>query len=252
MMLPTQSVSAEAKPVARQNPLRNNNAETLSSTLIPVQSPSLSLGISWHNISIRAKRPKPIVKGNLISQLYPSNVLSRFFLQPTNETVVQHCSGCVKPGEMLLVMGNSAPKCSAFLDVLANRQSSLIQVEGDVRYGTMSHREYSHYKRSISGCSDENLFYPALTVDQTLDLAVRLGDRLSLLKSKEEIEKEKDRILDALGILQLKSCRVGDESSPGISKRERKLLALAEVLLLALHGSFLFLNNFTSGLDVAT
>lgn len=43
--------------------------------------------------------------------------------------------GCVRPGEMLLVLGRPGSGCSTFLKVLGNQRSGYESVEGDVRYG---------------------------------------------------------------------------------------------------------------------
>lgn len=43
--------------------------------------------------------------------------------------------GCVRPGEMLLVLGRPGSGCSTFLKVLGNQRNGYESVEGDVRYG---------------------------------------------------------------------------------------------------------------------
>jgi hypothetical protein len=43
--------------------------------------------------------------------------------------------GCVRPGEMLLVLGRPGSGCSTFLKVIGNQRSGYESVDGDVRYG---------------------------------------------------------------------------------------------------------------------
>lgn len=43
--------------------------------------------------------------------------------------------GCVRPGEMLLVLGRPGSGCSTFLKVIGNQRNGYESIEGDVRYG---------------------------------------------------------------------------------------------------------------------
>ena len=243
--------AAKAETTPQQEPFGQSNKEVFSLFPASFGSSSLPLGISWNNISVSAIRTDPAVKETFISQLWPHRLCTGF-PRREDEIIFQNSTGCVKPGELLLVTGNSASDCSLLLDVLAGRRSSFAKVQGDVRYGTMVYEEYAHYRRFVSGSSDERLLYPSLSVNSTLDFALRLAASSNILKSEEKIENEKSWILSALGIRHLKASRVGDDGNPGISNREKKLLALAEVLMLSLHGSFLFLNNVTSCFDGET
>lgn len=43
--------------------------------------------------------------------------------------------GCVRPGEMLLVLGRPGSGCTTFLKILGNQRAGYESVEGDVHYG---------------------------------------------------------------------------------------------------------------------
>lgn len=43
--------------------------------------------------------------------------------------------GCVRPGEMLLVLGRPGSGCSTFLKTIGNQRSGYKSVEGDISYG---------------------------------------------------------------------------------------------------------------------
>ena len=49
--------------------------------------------------------------------------------------LIFNLKGCVRPGEMLLVLGRPGSGCSTFLKVIGNQRSGYESVEGDVRYG---------------------------------------------------------------------------------------------------------------------
>jgi len=49
-----------------------------------------------------------------------------------NITIIQ---GCVRPGEMLLVLGRPGSGCSTFLKIIGNQRAGYQSVGGDVRYG---------------------------------------------------------------------------------------------------------------------
>lgn len=47
---------------------------------------------------------------------------------------VRH-KGCVRPGEMLLVLGRPGSGCSTFLKVIGNQRYGYESIDGDVLYG---------------------------------------------------------------------------------------------------------------------
>ena len=55
--------------------------------------------------------------------------------KPPIRTILNNFTGCVKPGEMLLVLGRPGSGCSTFLKVLANQRFGYQSVDGEVTYG---------------------------------------------------------------------------------------------------------------------
>jgi ABC-type multidrug transport system ATPase subunit len=49
--------------------------------------------------------------------------------------MANHLKGCVRPGEMLLVLGRPGSGCSSFLKTIGNQRSGYKSVEGDICYG---------------------------------------------------------------------------------------------------------------------
>jgi ABC-type multidrug transport system ATPase subunit len=56
-------------------------------------------------------------------------------LAPPPKTILHPMSGCVKSGEMCLVLGRPNSGCSTFLKVVANQRVGFKSVNGDVTYG---------------------------------------------------------------------------------------------------------------------
>lgn len=55
--------------------------------------------------------------------------------KPPIRTIIDDFSGCIKPGEMCLVLGRPGSGCSTFLKVLGNQRFGYEKIEGDVTYG---------------------------------------------------------------------------------------------------------------------
>jgi len=129
------------------------------------------LGLSWNNLTIRGVDSNATFNENVLSQFQP------FHKGPKNshlKTIVDDSSGCVKPGEMLLVLGRPGAGCTSLLSVLANNRLGFKEVEGDVRYGNMSAKEAESYRGQIVMNTEEEVFFPTLSVDNTIDFATRM------------------------------------------------------------------------------
>jgi ATP-binding cassette subfamily G (WHITE) protein 2 (SNQ2) len=70
--------------------------------------------------------------------------------KPPVRTLIDNFTGCLRPGEMCLVLGRPGSGCSTFLKVLANQRSGYEDVEGDVTYGgTDAARMQKHFRGDI-------------------------------------------------------------------------------------------------------
>lgn len=55
--------------------------------------------------------------------------------KPPIRTIIDNFTGCIKPGEMLLVLGAPGAGCSTFLKVLGNQRFGYKDITGEVTYG---------------------------------------------------------------------------------------------------------------------
>jgi len=68
----------------------------------------------------------------------------------TLRTLLQDFSGCVKDGEMLLVLGRPGSGCSTFLKTIASQTEGYESVEGEISYGGLSAEEVKkHYRGEV-------------------------------------------------------------------------------------------------------
>ncbi|KAB8228243.1 ABC-2 type transporter-domain-containing protein [Aspergillus alliaceus] len=213
------------------------------------------LGVTWNNLTVKAKSTEATVNENVFSQL---NIFSR--LQQHRQgiplkTILHQSHGCVKPGEMLLVLGRPGSGCTTLLKMLANRRAGYEEVEGDVWYGSMRHDEAAeNYSGQIVMNTEEEIFFPTLTVGQTMDFATRLKVPSHLpsdLESGDAYRADmKKFLLESLRISHTAETKVGNEYVRGVSGGERKRVSILECL--ASGASVYCWDNSTRGLDAAS
>tara|TARA_R110002003_G_scaffold357_5_gene19118 strand:- start:8344 stop:9111 length:768 start_codon:yes stop_codon:yes gene_type:complete len=68
--------------------------------------------------------------------------------KPPVRTLLDDFSGCIKSGEMLLVLGRPGAGCSTFLKMIGNQRFGFEDISGDVTYGGTDAEEMSKKFRS--------------------------------------------------------------------------------------------------------
>ncbi|PPQ92595.1 hypothetical protein CVT25_007287 [Psilocybe cyanescens] len=161
----------------------------------------------------------------------------------SGRTILDNISGCVKPGQIMAIMGASGAGKSTFLDILARKRK-----RGAV-YGTtlVNGREVSdaEFRNVIGYVDQEDTLMSTLTVYETI-----LYSALLRLPREMSIEAKKFRTLETmneLGILGIKDMRIGKSGQRSISGGEKRRVSIACELVTS--PSILFLDEPTSGLD---
>ncbi|GAA5882789.1 hypothetical protein JCM16303_002456 [Sporobolomyces ruberrimus] len=175
-----------------------------------------------------------------------------FKASPRN--LLQSFDGCLKPGELCLVLGRPGSGCTTFLKTIANQRGGYLGVKGDVNYGGISAEEMrKRYRGEVAYNQEDDVHHATLTVAQTLMFALRLKTPGNLLPghSRKTFQKEVlDVLVNMLGIPHTKNTKVGSAYVRGVSGGERKRVSIAEMM--ATRAVVQSWDNSTRGLDAST
>ncbi|KAK9319399.1 P-loop containing nucleoside triphosphate hydrolase protein [Lipomyces orientalis] len=212
-----------------------------------------ALGVTWKNLNVEVISAEAAIQENVVSQFNIPRLIQEARHKPPLKKIISDSHGCVKPGEMLLVLGRPGSGCTTLLSLLANHRRGYAAVSGDVWYGSMPAKEASQYRGQIVMNTEEELFFPTLTVGQTIDFATRMKVPFHLPdgSSNQACQAEmKDFLLQSMGIERTHETKVGNEYVRGVSGGERKRVSIIETL--ATRGSVFCCDNSTRGLDASS
>jgi ATP-binding cassette subfamily G (WHITE) protein 2 (SNQ2) len=97
-------------------------------------------------------------------------------LKPKSQvrTLLNDFSGCVRPQEMLLVLGRPGSGCSTFLKTIGNQRSGFEETTGEVTYGGVGWKDmWKKFRGEVLYNPEEDLHYATLTVRETLSFALK-------------------------------------------------------------------------------
>jgi ABC-type multidrug transport system ATPase subunit len=211
------------------------------------------LGITWQDLSVQVVSSEAAVNETVLSQFNIPVKVKESRRKPPMRTILNKSHGCVKPGEMLLVLGRPGAGCTTLLKMLANRRGGYKSVEGDVRFGSMKPKEAEKFRGQIVMNTEEEIFFPTLTVGQTMDFATRLKVPFHLpdgMTASEYQQASKKFLLESVGISHTEDTKVGNEYVRGVSGGERKRVSIIECM--ATRGSVFCWDQSTRGLDAST
>lgn len=209
------------------------------------------LGVTWQNLTVKGISSDATFNEHVLSQFNPFGKSSK---DVPMKTIIENSHGCVKPGEMLLVLGRPGSGCTTLLSMLSNNRLGYAEVTGDVRFGDMSAQEAKQYRGQIIMNTEEEIFFPTLTVADTIDFAARMKVPYHLppgIKTAEEYaQANRDFLLRSVGISHTADTKVGDAFIRGVSGGERKRVSILECL--TTRASVFCWDNSTRGLDAST
>ena len=176
--------------------------------------------------------------------------------KPPVRDLLSDFNGCIKPGEMLLVLGRPGSGCSTFLKVLGNQRLGYKDVQGDVTYGgTDAKKMAKDFRGEVLYNPEDDLHYATLTVKQTLEFALKT--RTPGKESRNEGESRKDYVREFLRVVtklfwieHTLGTKVGNEFVRGVSGGEKKRVSIAEAMITK--ASVQMWDNSTRGLDAST
>ncbi|UZJ56260.1 hypothetical protein CBS101457_005580 [Exobasidium rhododendri] len=209
------------------------------------------LGVTFKNLTLKGMNTGHVYQETALSQFVP-----RFNKKGSGQhkVILDNITGNVKPGEMLLVLGRPGAGCTSLLRMLSNHRNGYGEITGDVRFGNMTPEEALLYRGQIIMNTEEEIFFPNLTVGQTIDFATRMKTPFHLPegshKPPQAARFARDFLLKAMGIEHTANTKVGNEYVRGVSGGERKRVSILECM--AARGSVYCWDNSTRGLDAST
>ncbi|KAK4580023.1 ATP-binding cassette transporter snq2 [Recurvomyces mirabilis] len=176
--------------------------------------------------------------------------------KPPVKTIIDDFSGCVRPGEMLLVLGRPGSGCSTFLKVLGNQRFGYESVDGEVAYGgTNWHEMLKKYRGEVLYNGEDDLHYATISVKNTLEFALKC--KTPGKESRNEGETAKEYVASflkactsLLWISHTLGTKVGNEYVRGVSGGEKKRVSIAEAMITK--ASTQMWDNSSRGLDAST
>ncbi|KAG6355205.1 hypothetical protein INS49_004286 [Diaporthe citri] len=206
------------------------------------------LGVSRQNLTVKGTSSNATFNENVVSQFYPFHKDGKS--RPL-KTIIDNSSGCVKTGEMLLVLGRPGSGCTTLLSVLSNNRLGSEEITGNVSFGTMTAEEAKIYRGQIIMNTEEEISYPTLTFEDTINFAARNKIPHHLPPARQQyVQDNKDFLLRLAGISHTNHMKVGDAFTRGVSGGGRKRVSILECL--TTRASVFCWDNSTRGLDAST
>ena len=119
--------------------------------------------------------------------------------KPQTRTLIHDLAGCVRDGEMMLVLGRPGSGCSTFLKAVSNNRDSFAAVEGEVSYGGIpADRQKRLYRGEVTYNGEDDVHFANLSVWKTLTFA--LMNKTPRRHAREEIPLIAGALLRMFGI----------------------------------------------------
>lgn len=85
-----------------------------------------SLGVTWKDLTVKVVPSDAILQENVLSQFNKVQQAKEARNKAPLKTILDGSFGCVKPGEMLLVLGRPGSGCTTLLKMLANKRKGYV------------------------------------------------------------------------------------------------------------------------------
>lgn len=193
--------------------------------------------------------------------LEPFNMLfntKKVFHKPVKH-ILRDVTGCIKPGEMLLVLGRPGAGCTTFLKSLASYRDGFRSIEGTILYEGADHKIIDGPLRGdVIYMPEDDHHFASLSVKNTISFAVATrtpNENYRFTTSernsrKNYIDMMREVIATILGLRHAYDTMVGNDMIRGVSGGERKRVSIAEAL--ASRARITLFDNSSRGLDSST
>ncbi|KAJ9110634.1 hypothetical protein QFC19_001463 [Naganishia cerealis] len=215
--------------------------------------PEKKLGVTWDGLTVKGKASGTVLHDTMLSLLNIPDKIKRSKNKFADKVILEDSFGCVMPGQMLLVLARPGGGATTLLRLLSNKREGFTEILGSIKYGTMDHQEAREFRGEIVMNEEDEVFYPHMTVGQTVEFATSLKTPAAALADPAKRAEYRERmisfLLRSMSIEHTKSTLVGNEFVRGVSGGERKRLSIIETL--ATRGTVICWDNSTRGLDAS-
>lgn len=212
-------------------------------------------GFAFKNLKVSGSGSAINLQQNVGSVLMAPFRVGELFSRGPEKTILNSFDGCLKSGEMLIVLGRPGSGCSTLLKSITGELHGLnMHKESSINYNGITQAQMlKKFKGEIVYNQEVDKHFPHLTVGQTLEFAARVRtpqerpggvDRETWAKHMAAV------VMAIFGLSHTYNTKVGNDFVRGVSGGERKRVSIAEM---ALAGSPIAAwDNSTRGLDAAT
>ncbi|KAK4370559.1 hypothetical protein RND71_010034 [Anisodus tanguticus] len=165
-------------------------------------------------------------------------------LKGKNKHLLRCVTGTLSPGRVSAVMGPSGAGKTTFLSALTGKAAAGCTTTGSVLINGKSDSIQS-YKKVIGYVPQDDIVHGNLTVEENLWFSARCRLAADLAKPEKVLVVE--RVIESLGLQQVRDSLVGTVEKRGISGGQRKRVNVG--LEMVIEPSLLILDEPTSGLD---
>ncbi|CCH60686.1 hypothetical protein TBLA_0D01780 [Henningerozyma blattae CBS 6284] len=232
-------------------------------TLVTAADPDFykpyTLSCTWKNLSASGESADVAYQQTFLN--LPYKMLGYLYrkVKPTKEEdlfqILKPMDGCLKPGELLVVLGRPGSGCTTLLkSITSNTHGFHVGKDSQISYSGFSPKEIKrHYRGEVVYNAESDIHLPHLTVYQTLITVARLKtpqNRIQGVSREDYANHIAEVAMATYGLSHTRNTKVGNDLVRGVSGGERKRVSIAEV---AICGSkFQCWDNATRGLDAAT
>jgi len=163
--------------------------------------------------------------------------------------ILHHCSGIVKPGQFLAIIGASGAGKTTLLNYLSGKMlAHNLKSEGETLINGKNTKESTNYLEFTAFVQQDDVLMETLTVKECLEYSAMLKYSANPEKREQRLEE----LLEELELNDVRDLRFGGLRMKGrtLSRGEKKRVSIAVELIT--NPSLLFLDEPTTSMDAFT